>query len=397
MGKTFGIIGLGNIGRIVADRARGLKMKVIGNDPFIGREAAARLGVELTPFEELITRSDFISVHTPLTNETRGLLGAEAFGKMKAGVLIVNAARGGIVDEAALLAALDNGKVAGAALDVFDEEPPPADFKLIMHPNVICTPHLGASTEEAQEKVAVEVAEQLRAFFENDEVRNAVNMAALSGELRSQLSPWLNLSSKIGALVGQLARSGESSSFIDSLSVEVIGEAAEMGATACTSAALVGLLRTFLDVQVNEVNASLIAADRGIGVSEVKRHSDRDHTSAIAVTARSGGVTRFVKGTLYHVGERVESRIVQIDDFLVEAIPSGRLLVVLNKDRPGLIGAVGTLLGKRNINVNTLHVGLNRQLGVALALWNVDQEIDAGILGELRALEFIESAMVVTL
>ncbi len=397
MDKTLGIIGLGNIGRIVADRARGLKMKVIAFDPFIGSEAAERLGVELVTVDDVITRSDFITVHTPLTNETRGLLGASAFARVKPGVLIVNCARGGIVDEDALVAALDSGKVAGAALDVFVQEPVPQNHPVVLHPKVICTPHLGASTEEAQEKVAIEVAEQMVAFFQSGEVKNAVNMTALSAEIRTRLSPWLELCQKLGALVGQLAASHDSAKGIDSLSVEVTGEAAESGAKPLTGAALVGLLRTFLDVPVNEVNAALLAADRGLEVSEVVRSRDRDLTSSVALTAKVGGKVRYVKGTLYHVGDRVESRLVQLDDFLVEAQPTGRLMVVTNKDRPGVIGAVGTLLGKRGINVNRLHVGVGKGPGVALALWNIDQALDKAALEELRALEMIDSVQVVEL
>jgi D-3-phosphoglycerate dehydrogenase len=396
LGKTLGIIGLGNIGRIVADRARGLKLRVIGADPFIGKEAAARIGVELVSVDELIKTADFITVHTPLTAETKGLLGAAAFQKVKPGVLIVNCARGGIVDEEALIQALNEGKVGGAALDVFSQEPTPKDSPLVAHPKVICTPHLGASTDEAQEKVAIEVAEQLTAFFEKGEVRNAVNVQALSAEIKTRLSPWLDLCQKLGALIGQLAASDKSQG-IDSLSVEVTGEAAEPGARPCTSAALVGLLQRFLDVPVNEVNASIIASDRGLEVKEVVLSRDRDHNSAIALTAKVGGRERFVKGTLYHVGDRVEPRLVQLDDFLVEATPSGRLVVVINKNRPGVIGAVGTLLGKRGINVQSLHVGVGKSPGVALMLWNIDQALDSAQLAELKNLDLVDSVQVVEL
>ncbi|HKE19154.1 MAG TPA: phosphoglycerate dehydrogenase, partial [Kofleriaceae bacterium] len=219
MGKTLGVVGLGNIGRIAADRARGLQMKVLAYDPFIGREAAARLGVELVDLDDLLSRADFITIHTPLTAETKGLIGAAALARMKRGALVVNAARGGLVDEEALVAALDSGHIAGAALDVFVEEPPPAGSKLVAHPRVICTPHLGASTEEAQEKVAIEVAEQIVAFAERGEVRNAVNAAALAPEVRDQLAPWLDLCQKLGSLVGQLAmpRGGSGEAFVDKL------------------------------------------------------------------------------------------------------------------------------------------------------------------------------------
>jgi D-3-phosphoglycerate dehydrogenase len=342
------------------------------------------------------SRCDFLTIHTPLTNETRGIVGADAFARMKPGVLIVNAARGGIVDETALIAALESGKVGGAALDVFTAEPPPAESPLVGHPRVICTPHLGASTEEAQEKVAVEVAEQVVAYAERNEVRNAVNVAPVTGEVRERLAPWLDLARRLGTLVGQLAKAEARRDFIDSLTVEVVGEVTDidMGATACTSAVLVGLLQNFMDLPVNDVNAPIIAGDRGLEVSEVKRHRDRDLTSAISVTARSGDQTHVVRGTLFHIGERVEARIVQIDDFFVEAIPQGRVLVVLNDDRPGVIGAVGSILGTRGINVNSLHVGVGGE-GVAIALWNVDAEIESVALDEIRNHALIRSAHVV--
>ena len=399
MGKTLGVVGLGNIGRIVADRAAGLKMKLLGYDPFIGREAAARLGVELVGLDELLTRADFITIHTPMTAETRGLINAEALGKMKKGALLVNAARGGIVDEAALLAALDSGHIGGAALDVFVEEPAPAGSPLVAHPKVVCTPHLGASTEEAQEKVAIEVAEQLVAFAERGEVRNAVNAATLSPEARDQLGPWLGLCEKLGALVGQLAEAPEGrEGFIDKLSVEVLGEPSERGVTACANATLVGLLRSFLDVPVNDVNARIIAADRAIELTEIRRQQGgRDLASGVVVTATCGDRVRSVMGTLYHVGAGRQARVVQIDDYVVEVPLTGPILVVHNQDRPGVIGAVGSELGRRGINVSSLHVGQDREKGMALALWCVDSPLEADVVGAVRGLSDIRSAQVVRL
>lgn len=399
MGKNLGVIGLGNIGRIVADRARGLKMKVLAFDPFIGAEAAGRLGVELCTIDDLIERADFISIHTPLTNETRGLIGAEQFAKMKPEMLLVNAARGGIVDEDALLAALDKGQIAGAALDVFTEEPVPAGSKLIAHPKLICTPHLGASTGEAQEKVAIEVAEQLVAFAETGEVRNSINTATMAPEVRKQISPWLDLCQRLGALVAQIAvpREGKNEAFIDKLSIEVTGEPAENGASACASATLAGMLGTYLDTPVNEVNAALIAEDRGIEVSEIRKQKDRDLTSAVTVIATCGERIRKVKGTLYHVGDSMQARVVQIDEYPVEVAPSGTILVVENQDRPGVIGSVGSALGQRGINVNSLHVGQDTEKGVALALWSVDSSLDDDLMAAIRTMPLIGSALVVKL
>ena len=400
MGKNLGVIGLGNIGRIVANRAVGLHMHVIAHDPFIGAEAAARMGVELVTLDELFGRSDFITVHTPLTAETSGLIGRPALSKVKQGVLIVNAARGGIVDEEALLEALESGKVGGAALDVFTTEPPPAEHPLIAHPNVICTPHLGASTDEAQEKVAVEVAEQIVDFVEKRQIRNAVNLTSVPAESLERIAPWLGLCRQLGSFVAQLAardKGFRDRGFIDELTVEVIGEPCELGATACTRATLVGLLGVFMDGPINEVNASLIAQERDLTINEVKRSRDLDLKSAIAVTARSGNQVRLVKGTLHHIGGKVEPRLAQVDSFGVEMVPEGRILVVLNQDRPGIIGAVGTLLGQSSINVSSLHVGLDRDRGVAIMLWNLDADLPAEILESVRGLPFVSRAQVIDL
>ncbi len=393
--KTLGVLGLGNIGRIVADRAQGLKMRVVGYDPVLSEAAAAKLGVELLPLDEVFRRADFLTVHTPLLPETRGLVGADAFQKMKQGVLIVNAARGGIVDEAALLDALNSGKVAGAALDVFTEEPPPKEHPvlgaLLAHERVIATPHLGASTEEAQEKVAVEVAEQIAAYLLRGEVRNALNLPAMSSEAQASVHPWLELGGRIGELAAQL------SGTVEAVTVEVAGEIAAVGAKPIGAAVVAGVLRRHLDEPVNEVNAKLLAADRGIVVSETTRAQTAHFTSSLGVRVRGKGGERFVKGTLFHTGGGVEGRVVQIDSFLLEASPEGRILVLDNLDRPGVIGAVGTLLGARNINVSRMQVGLDRPGGAALQLWNVDVEVDAATLDAVRAVPNVRSAMVVSL
>jgi D-3-phosphoglycerate dehydrogenase len=264
-----------------------------------------------------------------------------------------------------------------------------------MHPKVICTPHLGASTGEAQEKVAVEVAEQFVAFAESGEVRNPVNAAPVSGEMRTQLTPWLELAGHMGSLLGQLvSRAGHS---IDSLKIEIIGESVAPGATPCTSAALVGLLRCFVDQTVNDVNARILAEERGLSVSEVKVGKGRDLSSGIALTAECKGETYTIKGTLYHSGDRVDARIVQINEFLVDLCPEGTILVVRNQDRPGVIGAVGTLLGERGINVSSMHVAHNEETAVALALWRIDSELEDKALAEIRSLPLIGSATIVRL
>jgi D-3-phosphoglycerate dehydrogenase len=391
--KTLGVVGLGNIGRIVCERARGLKMNVVAYDPFIGKEAAERLGAELATLDELYARADFITVHTPLTPETRGLLGAEAFARMKQGVYLVNAARGGIVDEEALLAALDAGKVAGAALDVFLREPPQAGSRLVAHERVVCTPHLGASTDEAQEKVAVEVAEQLVAFVLRGEVKNAVNLTAVRAELLPRVSPWLELAGKLGSLLAQILPRGVG---IDEVEVETVGEIAEVAGTPVARAALAGLLRSFCDIPVNEVNAGLVADERGLRVVEVKRGKGVNFAASVALRASGPSGTRYVKGTIFRVGDQHEPRIVQIDDFVLDAAPEGRLLLIRNTDKPGVIGAVGTALGARGLNVARLHVGRGRGAG-ALMLWQVDADVDHVLLEEVRRLPHVAVADMVVL
>ncbi len=389
--KTLGIIGLGNIGRIVASRALGLKMKVVGYDPFLTAEAAEHLGVELLPLEEIWKRADAITIHTPLNNDTRGLVGKESLAKMKDGVLIVNCARGGIVDEAALLEGLNSGKVGGAALDVFVEEPPPKDHPLVMHDKVICTPHLGASTEEAQEKVAVEVAEQLLAYLTRGEIKNAINLPPVAVEHQARLSPFLELAAKMGLLLGQL------STGVERVDIEVVGEVADVGAKVIGGAVLAGLLKPHLDVPVNEVNARLLATERGLRVAETVRTQGSNFTSSI--TARSVGKDgeRSVKGTVFSTGSGPEPRIVRIDRFYLEVVPEGRHLVLKNEDRPGVIGAVGTLLGSRGINVARMQVGLDQSKKEAMQMWNVDAPLDQAALDAIRKVPGVTSATVVSL
>jgi D-3-phosphoglycerate dehydrogenase len=389
--KTLGVIGLGNIGRIVADRALGLKMTVLGYDPFLAPEAAARLGVELVSLDEIWRRADMITVHTPLTADTRGLIGPAALGKMKDGVLLVNAARGGIVDEAALLEALNSGKVAGAALDVFVEEPPPKDHPLVLHENVICTPHLGASTEEAQEKVAVEVAEQLIAYLTRGEIKNAVNLPAIAVEHQARLGPYLDLAAKLGAFLGQMTAG------VSAVDIEMVGEAAEIGGKVIAGAALAGLLRPHLDVPVNEVNARLLAEERGLRVSETVRARGETFTTSVALRTTGADGEHSVKGAVFSTGDGHEPRVVRIDRFFLEVVPEGRVLVLRNEDKPGVIGAVGTLLGTRGINVARMQVGLDKGRREALQLWNVDAPLDDATLDEIRRVPAVKSVTVVNL
>lgn len=394
-GKNFGVIGLGHIGKVVAELGAGLKMKVLGFDPFITQDAAARLGVELLSLDELLERADFISIHTPLTGDTRGLIGADEFAKMRPGAFLVNAACGGIVDESACLAALETGKLAGAAFDVYLEEPAGADNPLIMHANVVCTPHLGASTGEAQVKVAIEVAEQMRDFAEKGVVRNAVNAAPVTGEMRQRLSPWMDLSNRLGSLMGQLSPCGGHE--LEAVEVEVIGEAADQGVGACADQALVGLLRHSVSTIVNETNCRVIADERKLKFSETKTAKGRDLSSAVRVSGRQGSETITVIGTLFHMDDQIEARVVRINEFLVELAPVGKVLVIRTQDRPGVIGAVGSLLGEKAINVNSLHVAHDRKKGTALALWSLASDPGEELLGAIRRLPLLESASIVRL
>jgi D-3-phosphoglycerate dehydrogenase/(S)-sulfolactate dehydrogenase len=389
--KTIGVIGLGNIGRIVAERARGLHMKVVAYDPFLSPDAAAKLGARLATLDEIFREADILTMHTPLTADTRGLVGAAAFAKCKRGVLVINAARGGIVDEAALVEALASGQVGGAALDVFVEEPPKPDHPLLKLDNVICTPHLGASTEEAQEKVAIEVAEQLVAYFASGEIKNAVNVPVVPPALRERLAPHFDLAGRLGALVGQLH-----GGTYQAIEVEVTGELADV-AHHIRSVALAALLRTHLDVPINAVNAPLAAAERGIEVSEVRRGQGDNWATSIGLRVRGGGRTRYVKGALFRIADRAEPRVVMIDDFLLEMAPEGIVLVLQNDDKPGVIGQVGMLLGSRGINVSRMQVGLAPGRGEALQLWNVDGELTDTMLEEIRRLSHVRAAQQVSL
>tara|TARA_R110002096_G_scaffold434832_5_gene658245 strand:+ start:47219 stop:48835 length:1617 start_codon:yes stop_codon:yes gene_type:complete len=392
--KTLGVIGLGNIGRLVAERGQGLRMNVIGYSPSLDDATAAKLGIERVGLADLLARADFITIHTPLNDATRGLIGDAEFAAMKDGVFLVNAARGGIVDEAATVRALNSGKLAGAAFDVFESEPVAENHELVMHPNVVCTPHIGASTGEAQINVAVMVAEQMVAYAETGEVRNALNAKPLSGEKREDLLPWTDLSGKLGSLLGQLMKHAGQTA--DAVGVEVIGDAATQGAKECADSALVGLLSENHD-DVNEVNARLVAKEAGVALAESKVDSGRDLKSGVRLTVRSGDTDYSAMGTLYHVEDGAIARIVEINGFLVELSPQGTVLVVRNQDRPGVIGAVGSLLGEKGINVNDLHVAHDRKRGVALALWSIDSELDDAALASITNLALIGQASLVQL
>jgi D-3-phosphoglycerate dehydrogenase len=387
--KTLGVIGLGNIGAIVAERAQGLRMKVIAFDPFITAEAAARMNVEVVTLDDLYARADFLTVHTPLTPETRGLVNRTAIAKMKKGVRIVNCARGGIVDEQDLADAITSGHVAGAALDVFVDEPPPADHPLLRLPQVIATPHLGASTSEAQVNVAVGIAEQVTKFLLRGEVESAVNMPSVSREMLALLRPHLLLGEKLGSLLGQLSPDA-----VAELAVEYSGQVAELDWRPVTNAILRGLLSPFLDVAVNYVNAPAIARERGIKVLESRASHSSAFVNSIKVSVARGGQRQVVEGAIF--GNDI-LRLVRINAFYLEAVPEGYILMLNNHDVPGVVGRVGTLLGARGINIAGLELGREGAGGRAISLFHVDHAVPEAVLEELRHAPDIISAQLLRL
>jgi len=385
--RTLGVIGLGNIGRIVAQRAQGLGMRIVAYDPHIHQDVGAKLDVELVPLDELLSRADAITVHVPRTKETTGLVGREALRKARRGVLVVNAARGGIVDEAALLDALESGQVGGAALDVFEQEPPPRDHPLVAHERVICTPHLGASTEQAQLNVAVAVAEQVRDFLLQRVVRNAVNFPSLSPEMLEEVRPYLMLGEKLGRFQGQLCPGA-----IEEIEIEYAGEVADLRVAPITIAVLKGLLERVSE-RVNMVNAPHVAQERGIKVIESKASRPRDFASAITTRVR-GCVDRLIAGAVFHGGQ---PRIVRVDDFMLEAIPEGPTILIHNHDRPGVVGNVGRVLGEAGINISRMQLALVRERNEAAMLVNVDTCPPEPVLEELRNLPHMIAAQLVEL
>ena len=388
-GKTLGILGVGNIGSVVASRAIGLKMNVIAYDPFISAEAADKLGVTLVTLEELFAKSDFISIHVPLTNETKNLVNAEAFAKMKKGVRIINCARGGIVNEGDLAEAVKAKQVAGAAFDVFEKEPPPADNPLLQIEEVILTPHLGASTKEAQESVAVAIAEQIADYLTSGAIKNAVNVPSIPAELLAALGPYISLGEKLGSFQGQTLRGG-----IEEITVEYSGEVVNYDVAPITIACIKGLLDKVLDAYVNFVNAPFVAKERGIKVVEIKSSRSIDFASSVTIKVRTKDGENIVEGALF--GKK-EPRIVRIDKFFLDAVPEGYLLLLHNADKPGVIGNVGTLLAANNVNIARLHLGRQSAGAEAVSVWSIDTPLSKGLIEKILKLPHLISAKVIEL
>ena len=381
-GKVLGIVGCGNIGSIVADRAHGLKMRVIAYDPFLSDERAKDLGVERVELDALLARADIVTLHTPLTDTTRHMIDAKALAKTKRGVRIVNCARGELVAEADLKAAIESGHVAGAALDVFGQEPARSN-PLFGLEQVIATPHLGASTSEAQEKVAVQIAEQMSDFLLTGAVANAVNMPSVTAEEAPRLKPYIKLAQQLGSLAGQLTRSG-----IRSVTVEYEGLAAGLNTRPLTAAALSGLLSPMLD-HVNMVNAPVLARERDISLAEVKHDRPTDYQTLIRLTVETDRRRRDVAGTLFG-GDK--PRLVEIKGIPIEAELGRHMLYVTNEDKPGFIGRLGTLLGEAGVNIATFHLGRSAPGADAIALVEIDQPVTEKLLAELRRLPMVMQA-----
>lgn len=387
--KTVGVIGLGNVGRIVAERAAGLRMKVVGYDPFIAPENIARMGVEPATLDELFVKSDFITVHVPLTPETQGLINKSAFAVMKTGVRIINCARGGIVDENDLADAIQSGKVAGAALDVYVHEPPAKDHPLVKMDQVITTPHLGASTDEAQLNIAIAVAEQMVDFLTKGIVRYAVNVPSVSPELLAVLRPYLTLGEKLGSLHTQMG-----GTLPNEVHVEYRGDVIQYNVAPLTVAVLKGLLLPVLESAVNYVNAPLMAKERGIKIVESKGEESGDFASSITIKAKNGKESLEIEGAIFGAKH---PRIVRVNSFYLEAVPEGYILILQNRDVPGVVGAVGTILGNNKINIAGMELGRSEKGGNAISFTHVDEAVNKKALDELRALPQIVSATLVKL
>jgi len=381
-GKMLGVIGCGNVGSVVADRAIGLKMKVVAYDPFLSSERAVALGVEKVELDELLARADFITLHTPLTDATRNIIDATALARTKKGVRLINCARGGLVVETDLKAALDSGQVAGAAIDVFPVEPAKENM-LFGHPNVIATPHLGASTAEAQENVAVQIAEQMADYLVSGAVTNALNMPSLSAEESARLKPYIKLAEQLGSFAGQLTDSG-----LKSVAIEYEGHAAELNIKPLTAIALAALLAPQLDA-VNMVNVPVVCKERGIAVSETRSTEPSDFQTLIRVTVHGTNGARSVAGTLFG-GDR--PRIVDIEGIALEAELGAHMLFVRNHDKPGFIGNLGRMLGEAAINIATFHLGRSAPGRDAICLVQVDQPLGDPLLAKVRGIANVVQA-----
>jgi len=378
-GKTLGVIGLGRIGKHVSKIAKGFGMEIFAFDPFVTEDQAKDLGIEIGTLDEVFKTADFITIHTPVTDETRGIVGKDAFGKMKRGVRLINCARGGLVDEAALLEAVENEMVSAVALDVFETEPLPPDSPLLNNPKIITTPHLGASTTEAQEGVAFTVAEQMRDYLLTGTLRGAVNAPSLAAKELEAFAPYIDLAEKLGRFQAQILQESP----ISEVKLEYTGELAEKDAAPVTRAFLAGLLRD-VSARVNVVNALLIADERGIKVTTSYTQTGKGANADIRTTAVVASGEQTASGLVFSNGE---GRITEISGFSIEAVPTGFMLVTKNRDVPGVIGKIGMLLGEAQVNISRFYLGRKAKGGEAMAVIEIDSPLEDSFLADLRNLE----------
>jgi D-3-phosphoglycerate dehydrogenase len=389
-GKTLGVLGMGRIGSEVAKRAKAFGMQILGYDPFMTEERAEKIGVKLASVDEIVRQADFMTVHTPLTPETRHMIGKAQFDVMKPGMRIINCARGGIIDEIALVDAIDNGIVAGAAFDVFEVEPPADDHPFLTHPKIIVTPHLGASTVEAQENVAIDVSEQVIHILRNEPFVNAVNMPPIPANLQNILQPYFTLGEKLGSFIAQ-ATDGA----VTEIVVGYAGELAEVDTQPLTRHIVRGVLAHHLgSEQVNIVNSMHLAKERDVNIVVQKSHSSKDFTNLVTVSLRTKKEERVVAGTLL---TGYGPRIVQIDKFTVDVTPEGNLILISHNDKPGIIGRVGTLLGTNDVNIATMQVGRQLEGGSAIMVLRVDKGTPKEVLDQLVSMPELNTAKEITL
>ena len=387
-GKTLGVVGLGRIGQEVACRARAFEMEIVAHDPFISKEMAAKVGARLVTLDELVATADYVTLHLPVTAQTRHLINAELLAKAKKGIRIINTARGELIDDAALAAALDSGRVGGAALDVFHQEPP-SDWSLAERPTVVASPHIAASTGEAQELVGVETAAAVRDYLRDGIIRNAVNVASLSADEFHRLQPWITLAERLGSLVAQMGEARTTG-----VGIRYYGELASGRNDMLASAVLVGLFKTMLSGGVTAVNAKAVAAERGIEVIESRSSRVRNFTSLLSVKLHTSEGERWVEGTIFEHGG---PRLVLVDGVPVEAPLTGSQIVLKNNDQPGVIGAVGTVLGKHGINIANFALGRSDEGALGVVSVDEAERVTPTVIAELWAIPAVRSASLVTL
>jgi len=379
-GKTLGVVGLGRIGREVARRAKGLRMEVVGFDPYVSSEVAAGFGVQFIELKELLATSDFVSLHLPLTDDTRHLIDAAAISTMKPGARLINCARGGLVDENALIDALESGHLGGAALDVFETEPP-SDLRVVEHPKIVATPHLGASTREAQERVGTEIAAKLRDYLQSGTILDAVNFPSIDREASAALQPIMDLAVRLGSVIGQIAPGG-----YRRLEVRALGNMAEHELRPIVMAVVKGMLDHAVEGGVSYVNALLLAKDRGITVDEARSNEASPYSGLLRLSLDTDQGTTSVAGTLLTADE---PRVVEIEGLPIESRPEGHMLMIRNRDVPGVVGKIGTILGRAGVNIAGIHLGRTTDREGAISIVDVDHPVPADAIGEIESLEEI--------